>query len=285
METPTPRIPTLALVSKAYTHAGTNLGQLWRIVGGWVALYGAATLVSYFGLAWLIATNIDFRFWVEGLPSRAQDLLFGIVPTLVSLIAVPAVAVAWHRLMLLAETPRGFLPFKGGRVAQYTGRVMITLGVLMIFMLLVLPVLAAMTAGLQPMPGASNIVVLVPLALWAAALYVFARTGVALPAAAVADSKWTVERSWHETHDDGLSLLGGTLLVIIPFLVARGFASFIAVSLAADNQILPYAALSMMSFAVALAGVAVGAGFYSFVYEFKARPAGAADRPPASHFS
>lgn len=273
------KIPALDLASKAFTHVGANTGPLLRAIGGWIAVYTGAYAAWFYGLIWLIQSNVGFQLWFTGFSERTQDLVVAFVPVLVTFVALPAVAVTWHRFMLLGEDPRGFIPFHAARIVQYTGRVMITLGlVALLFFFGIAPLLVLLAA-------VSPLLALVPLVIWALGIYIFVRTGLALPAAAIADSKWTLERSWNETQADGVALSGCTILVMLPFTIFRGLTGLFAATLIADQQLALFLAISILNFAAALVGVAVGAAFYSLVYEFMSRADGMADRPPASHFS
>jgi hypothetical protein len=101
METEIPRMQVLALVRKAYGQAVSNGAPLLRTIGGWVALYAATLTAWTYGLIWLIGNNIDLRLWFSSFSPRVQDFLFAVGPTLIALVAVSAVAVAWHRFVLL----------------------------------------------------------------------------------------------------------------------------------------------------------------------------------------
>lgn len=74
-------------------------------------------------------------------------------------------------------------------------------------------------------------------------------------------------------------------LVGLPFALLRGFASGLATAFAAQQQVLLFMAVSTIGFGVALAGVAVGATFYSLVYDFVANDSSTKGRALASHFS
>lgn len=278
-------MPTLEFVSKSYAHTASNLNALLRVIAGWTALYGVAFMAWFYGVSALIQSDPAFALWFASLDERLQDALVAVAPLLVALVALPAVAVAWHRFVLLGEAPTGFLPFRPWQVAQYFRRMVVSFGVAVFFAVFALLVVGGAIAGVARLPGAGAVLMLVPLLTLVTFLYVFVRTGLSLPAAAVADGEWTVKRSWDETRSSGLSLFGGTVLVGLPFALLRWFASGIAIAFVGQQQVLLFIAASTVGFGIALVGVAVGATFYSLVYDFVADDGGAKDRALASHFS
>lgn len=284
-EAPARRIPTLDFVSKSYTHTASNVNALLRVIGGWTALYGVAFVAWFYGVSWLLQSDTAFALWFDSLPEQLQDLLVSALPILLALAALPAVAVAWHRFVLLGEAPTGFLQFHPWRAAQYFRRMVLSIGVGLLVAVFALLMVGGAVASIAKLPGAGALLMLLPLLMLVAFLYVFVRTGLSLPAAAMDDSEWSLKRSWDETRGSSLALLGGTILVGLPFALVRGFASGIATAFVAQQQVLLFMAVSTIGFGIALAGVAVGATFYSLVYDFVANDSGTKGRALASHFS
>lgn len=184
------RLPAGRLARHAYLDTLANLRGLIRVGGPWLLLAWALVLLTRTGPEWLgSAANIAIT------------------------LGVAAVAVTWHRHILLAEPLTARIAPLDGRVARYFAlTVLIALG------MGIPPLMALMLLGAGGPPEAAPsipILLLVPMLLLAC-LYVALRLQLVFPAIAIADASMGVGRSWALTQGNGWRLLMGFLLITLP---------------------------------------------------------------------
>ncbi|MDZ4869084.1 MAG: hypothetical protein SGI91_17315 [Alphaproteobacteria bacterium] len=255
-----------------------------RAAGGWVAIQIVTWLGSFFSLIALLQSDEALALRFAALPPSAQDWTLAAFPALVTFVAAGAIAVTWHRFVILGEEPGGVLPFHGAQTARYLGRVLLLFGIVFVFIVLFVPLLLMVAGPLARHPALSGVLQLVPLGIAILTMFVLLRTGLAFPAAAVDDRNWSLERSWHQTEGNGWRLFGGMLLVSLPFYALNLALSLIGETAAMQQDVTMLHLATCMSYVVTAVGVAVAAGYYSSAFVFFVTPA-AKDRPPASHFS
>lgn len=255
-----------------------------RAAAGWVVIQTLTWLVNFWGFSVLVQGDEMFALWFAGLSPSVQNLMVAVLPALVSLIAAGAIAVTWHRFAILGEEPRGLVPLHGWRTTRYLGRMLMMFGVLIALMVLLVPLLMMIAGSLSGNPTLSFAIQVVPLGIIGLAMFILLRTGLAFPAAAVDDRKWTLEHSWHQTQGNGWRLFGGMLLVALPFYVLNTALSVIIGSADTQGNLTVLHLATSVSHVVAALGTAVAAGYYSNAFAFFAALE-AKDRPPASHFS
>jgi hypothetical protein len=184
------RLPAGRLARHAYLDTLANLRGLIRVGGPWLLLAWALVLLARIGPEWLGgAANIAIT------------------------LGVAAIAVTWHRHILLAEPLTARIAPLDGRVARYFAlTVLIALG------MGVPPLMALMLLGAGGPPEAAPsmpVLLLVPMLLLAC-LYVALRLQLVFPAIAIADASMGVGRSWALTQGNGWRLLLGFLLITLP---------------------------------------------------------------------
>lgn len=140
--------------------------------------------------------------------------------SLLSLIFTLWVIVAWHRFILLEETPEGWVtPFNGGRILAYFGQI---LKLTLVGLLLSIPlaifigIVAAMASG----NSVALLVVAVPLGV--ILFLLFYRLSVILPASAIG-KPITLRQAWTATEGSFFAILvlvvaGGLFQMCIQFL-------------------------------------------------------------------
>jgi hypothetical protein len=253
-----PKIPILRLVRHAYLD----------LLGNWRGL------VEIGGL-WLIAP------WVL----HAVD---GLLPALLGDLAltagIAAIAVAWHRRILLQEAlPKRFAPLNAW-VGRYLGYSVLVV-MLAAAPSLVLALLIARTmggeAGGEQGPGFLPLL-LVTLAAFAS-LMVAIRLQLVFPAAAIDERGETLRTSWRATRGNGWRLLAGVLLVSLPPAVAGMVLGTVLAVLSDASGSLVLSWLSQLApIAAAWVQAPLLAAFLSFGYLFLRRQQeGPVSSPPA----
>jgi hypothetical protein len=253
-----PKIPILRLVRHAYLD----------LLGNWRGL------VEIGGL-WLIAP------WVL----HAVD---GLLPALLGDLAltagIAAIAVAWHRRILLQEAlPKRFAPLNAW-VGRYLGYSVLVV-MLAAAPSLVLALLIARTmggeAGSEQGPGFLPLL-LVTLAAFAS-LMVAIRLQLVFPAAAIDERGETLRTSWRATRGNGWRLLAGVLLVSLPPAVAGMVLGTVLAVLSDASGSLVLSWLSQLApIAAACVQAPLLAAFLSFGYLFLRRQQeGPVSSPPA----
>lgn len=169
-----------------------NLSQALRISAGPFVLLFLATLVLAavgFGPADVNPETGEITGSIGG------ATLGGLVGLLLGLLVFSWVAVAWHRYVLLEETPPGLLPaFRSELVWPYLGR-----SVLIALILIVAAIPLGLVMGLVFAAGQSIIAtVIVGLVLWIVLGWLGMRLSLVLPARAV-DKPITFGESWAAT--------------------------------------------------------------------------------------
>lgn len=186
------KLPAGRLARHAYLDTIGNAGGLVRVGGAWLLLSWATLLLA-----------------------RAGGPL-GALANLAVAVGVAAVAVAWHRHILLGEPLDGRMAPLNARVARY-----FALTVLLAIAMSAPPLLAlAAAGGAAPGEGGGaslggGALVAVP-AVVLAALYAALRLQLVFPATAIGDAGMGFARSWAATRGNGWRLLVGFLAVTLP---------------------------------------------------------------------
>ena|SRR5690242_10187579 len=196
------KLPALRLARHAYLD----------LIGNWRGL------VQVGGL-WLILP------WI--LDALDQPLL-GLLGDLAMSVGIAAVAVAWHRRILLEEP----LPARFAPITPSVGRYMALWAVVLAVVALPGGLLAALVLGVLGTGdvgvGGVLVAILSLLSLTAAM-----RLQLVFPAAAIGEPAVTLRASWRATRGNAWRLLAGTLLVSLPPAVA-GFACSLALGALAE---------------------------------------------------
>jgi hypothetical protein len=172
------------------------------------------------GLVWLL---VPLAIQVAATALGEGGLLLSLIADLISLVGLSAIAVAWHRHVLLGEPLRGPIAPVNGRVLKYL------LFGLVVAIVAAIPGLVILTASslISGSPGGA----LSTFALLAgaiAAVLVFARLQLVFPGTAVGDPVAGLGGSWRLTQGNGVRLFVGILLSIVPVLAAVLVAQLIA---------------------------------------------------------
>jgi hypothetical protein len=228
--------------------------------------------------------------WALALLARGGAFLFTAAADLVVTLGAAAVAVAWHRHLLLGEPFARRLAPLDARVARY-----LFLTVILAFLIGTAPavvllmvggsaLLGGAEAGADP-DGAGLGLLLVPIVA-IACLWVALRVQLIFPATAIADQAMTPARSWALTRGQGGRLFLGFVLVTLPVTVAMVALTLILSWLADATGSIVLSTLSELA-AVAnpLLQAPLIAAFLSYAYTWFRQQEGqgvaVAARPPA----
>jgi hypothetical protein len=155
--------------------------------------------LAHAGGPWLLLA------WAMLLLGRNGSGMFEALANMVLTLGVAAIAVLWHRHILLGEGLTVRMAPLNARVARY-----FALTLLIALAMASLPLIALTALG-----GGAAALVVVP-ALVLACLYVALRVQLVFPATAIGDLAMTPGRSWALTRGNGWRLLGGFVLVTLP---------------------------------------------------------------------
>ena len=256
---PPERLPVLRLVRHAY------LG----VIGNWRGLVqiGAPWLV----LPWVLHT-------IGGTP-------LALLGDLALTAGLAAIAVAWHRHLLLGEPLGGrFAPFRAevARYLAYTVVIVLLLGLASVLLTVVVAVpgvLLGLASGPEGAEGLTGPWIALGIMVGAASLLVAMRLQLVLPAAAVGERGVTIAGSWRATRGNGWRLLAGFVLVTLPVSLAGVAAALALLALAESTGSLVLGWLARLApIAAAWVQAPLLAGFLSYAYLFFTRT-GAATSP------
>lgn len=194
MSTALPALPVRDLVGRTYQDVIVNREGLVRI-----------------GLPWLIGP-----FVLDVLGTAIEGVVVSLIADLASLVGLSAIAVAWHRHVILGEPLVGPFAPVNGRVARY-----LLLGLLISLLAAVPGIVIVSATGAIGLLGeeAGFAQALILGAAFIAAVIVFARLQLVFPGVAIGDPAG-LKGSWHMTRGNGGRLLAGILLTILPVIGA-----------------------------------------------------------------
>jgi hypothetical protein len=255
------KLPVGRLVRHAYLDAIGNFRGLVRVGGLWLLLSWALLMLA-----------------------RGGSALFMAAADLALTVGAAAIAVAWHRHILLDEPLTKRMAPLDPRVARY-----FVLTVLVALLMSTLPALVfVLTGGAALLSGApdstppSLLPVILGPATALACLYIALRLQLVFPATAIGDATTSFARSWELTRGHGWRLLGGFLLVTLPVgAVAVGLAVLLSWAAAATGSVFVGALADLAAVSNAWLQAPLIASFLSYVYTWcrqQQQPAA----PPAS---
>jgi hypothetical protein len=257
------KLPAGRLARHAYLDAIGNWRGLVRVGGPWLLLAWALLLLA-----------------------RGGSALFTAAADLAVAVGAAAVAVAWHRHILLGEPLTRRMAPLDARVARYfvfTVLLALLVGTAPLLVLLLLGGGAALgePGGDDAAPGGSGAglaLLLVP-ATVLACLYVALRLQLVFPATAIEDRGMTLARSWGLTRGNGWRLFAGFLMATLPVALAAILVTLL-LSWAADatGSIALGAMADLAAVANAWLQAPLIAAFLSYVFIFL-RQGGGGGRP------
>ena len=266
---PTPKLKPIKTVADAYRFVFGHLPQLARLCSGWLGL----ALILFIAFTALFMRLIESgtpageRF--QSLPLDAQVGAIVGIPSLVLIIAVPLIVVAWHRV-IIKQTQPSIFPMPLGAALLYLARTFL-LGMiwpLTVGLVGLLPIVYVSKLALDPHLIFSLNVAFIALSAMLGAL-ITARLVLILPAGAVGDWSITLTKSWQMTSGNGLRLAVGFILAAAP-LFAINAASSIFFNAVHDQAVALRSAIvvTVVSTLLSLAAALIEATFLSFAYLF-----------------
>lgn len=230
-----PPLPILETVGAAYAALIENFPTYLQAAGTWFLLW----VVVAFGLLRLV-----------DMPEQQEVAMA--VSTLVGIVANVAVAVSWHRLILLAERPAGPLPLRPKPFFAYFVRSLILVGIVAF--------IAVLIAGAYWLSTAVGIGAAVPSISYLTAMLIVGRILLVFPAAAIGETRMTLRASWAFTAHNTWRMFAGLTLSGVPL-------TFVSVLVQASAVGERYPMLtSLLGIALAFMNVALVAGFASYAY-------------------
>lgn len=237
-------------VADSYRFTFGNIGLLIKISLVWL-------IVSY-----AIGFVIGVAIGLTGSPGVWLNLfLVKVVPWLVGLIAISAVAVAWHRACLLEDRTTGlFAAPLSKRVWKFfvVSIVFTGLGYLLFFLVSML---------IFKLGGSATFTLGAVLAAFLLIVLVFVRLNLLFPAIAIESVSVTMERSWHLTKGNAWRLILGNLACFLPVSIAARFFVDWSGELTEAGRWLLASAIAFVGQALAFLTVALLAAFLSFAYK------------------
>ena len=229
--------------------------------------------------------------WALALLARGGAFLFIAAADLAVTLGAAAVAVAWHRHLLLGESLNHRLAPLDARVARY-----LFLTVVLAFLIGTTPALVLLMVGGPALLGGAEAgtapdgaglgLLLVPIVA-IACLWVALRVQLIFPATAIADHTMTPARSWALTRGQGGQLFLGFLLVMLPVTLGMVALTLVLGWLAEATGSIVLGALSdLAAVANPLLQAPLIAAFLSYAYTWFRQQEGQggavpAPRPPA----
>lgn len=243
--------PLSATVRAAYAAVLGELDTLLRAAGVWLLVL----------MAFSAATRLMPGDNVENSPGL---LTFIVVANLVWAFSLNAVAVFWHRHILLNEPAPELAAPVNGRVLRYIG-VSVLLGLMIaIPFLLLLFVVSTIVAGpggaVSPVidPALTRLLMSVSIAL------VMARIHLLLPAVAIGDRSMTPPRAWKLTAGYTLPLLCGIFASALPITFLGALLQELLARMGSSGSLTGLAIGTIMDFIQA----AIVASFMAMSYRF-----------------
>lgn len=245
------KLPAGRLARHAYLDVLGNLQGLLRVGGLWLTLSWALMMLG------------------RGVP------LLGLAADLAVALGAAAVAVAWHRRILVAEVVAGRMAPVDRRVVRY-----FVLTVMLAFLVGVLPLmflLAMMGPGAEGAQATPGFGALLAPVLMVTCVYVAMRLQLVFPATAIDDRAITPSRSWAITRGNGWRLVLGFFLATLPVaLTLLALAFLLAWAASATGSIALTALADLAAVGNAWIQAPLIAAFLSFAYLFFQQQAGTA---------
>lgn len=266
---PKEKLRPIKAVADAYRFVFDHLPQLARLCSGWLGLALILFVVFIALFMRLIESGTPSGERFQALPLDAQVGAIVGIPSLVVILAVPLIIVAWHRVIIKQVQPSIF-PMPLGGALLYLARTLL-IGLIWPLTVGVVGFLPIVYIGKLSLDA--NLILALKITVVAAAAVlgalVTARLLLVLPAGAVGDWSVTLAKSWRLTAGSGLRLAVGFVLAAAP-LFAINAASNIFVHAIEDEAVALRSAIVIMvvSTLLSLAAALIEATFLSFAYLF-----------------
>jgi hypothetical protein len=251
------KLPVFDTVGKAISYSLKNVALMMRVSWLWAVIVIGATGVLVVAVA---GSNGGASMWLG----------VGLV-TIVYIIALYSVAVAWHRGLLLGETHGWFHLSFGSRELSYLGYALavalisgsgILLGVVASFV--------GAALGVSQGAGAGVVAILALVGVLAMIMMI-SRLQLVLPGSAVGDRRMSLGKSFSLTTGNTWRITGGFLLIAL----LNGVVNLLSSGLDAGAETASTATIVLLAAVVLLASIVVGfitLSYMSFCYWFFVPP-------------
>lgn len=253
------KLPVLRLVRQSYLDVLENREGLVRVGGLWLLLP-----------------------WLLGLAAAYGAPFLGIVGGIALAVGLAAIAVAWHRHILLGEPLQGPFARIDGRVGRYLlwtalMGLMMSLPLLLIGPLLGPAIAPEGNGAAAPEAPSAAVLLLPPAAL--ALVWVAARLQLVFPGTAIDKRELGLAGSWGLTRGHGVRLVVAFMLVTVPVGVASLLLVLLFASIAqATGSIIMGALADLVGTASPWVQAPLVASLLSYVYLFLKQQ----EMPPAT---
>lgn len=237
-------LPIWPTVAESYRYTFANLGLLVRVSWQWFAVISAAVLA-------LAMLSIE---------DHVTRIFIGLAATMLFTAASCAVAVTWHRVVLIGMRPRRRITIVFGlREAKYFLLSMsIVLAAFAVSLALILTLARIVGPGLYT----RTTVALITLGL----LLVITRISLRITAVTIDDRAMGFARSWALTRGNTWRLTLGFIACTAPFFAVKYLVDQAATRLVEAGMAPAGTGLGLVGGALLFLGIAVGAAFFSYAY-------------------
>ncbi|SLN27863.1 hypothetical protein [Oceanibacterium hippocampi] len=210
-------LPVIATVVDSYGHFFRHVGTFVRI--GWLWLLVMATL------SWIVPELTGPEPSGSEIPQMPGVGTFLFILPLYILMGFlwSAIAVAWHRHILLGEQPAGPIgaPLNGTVVRFFVASVLYFIGFYVVLFLAMLPAgaIAMMTQGGSPAGGALAMLIVSVLAVTACLLYL--RFSLIFPAIAIGRRDFGLRDAWQHARGNSWRIFFMWFLGLLPLIVVN----------------------------------------------------------------
>ncbi len=213
-------LPVFQTAGEAYKYTIKNIALLIRVSWLWLALA--------YGFGWVMVLFVgEWRLIGNPTPLTESQIAAQVAYSLLQTFAWYAIAVLWHRALLLGEQP-GWVNFNlGMREVRYFfyGTTIWVISVALIAVGTVLILSSGVSAGEQGISGIAIVGVLAALVGSIVMLPLFGRLFLVLPGSAVGDRRISIQESFELTSGNSWRITGGIILSILPTILPAFLAS------------------------------------------------------------
>jgi hypothetical protein len=264
----TAKLPLWATIRLSYATYFRHFRDGLRITALWLPLVAALNAVAGWQQAFWLREMLANPQTQVTLAQSADLVILNYVAGLALGCAAISIAVAWHRLLLLNETPRlSGSNFFTGSLWRYVGIgiVISVIGALPLVAALVPLSLLRMLPSIGSAPPA---VIAVIVLAYVIGIVLMLRLCLLLPARAAGDLNLTFKNAWRRSRGNLWRIFCGILACgIPPFLLTKlAFLAVISVPLAADAYLAQWAAGSAIGIGCWLLTWPIWVGFLSHAY-------------------
>jgi hypothetical protein len=232
---PYPKLPFWNTVGLSYSTYFRNFIGALQASWLWLIVVAALTAAgSWLQWSWITDMAASAQAGLKPqLATPTGQIILVVLSKIAPLPAGVSIAVAWHRLMILGEPPG----LSGANIASrnfwdyIVTWIVLALTIILPAAVVLFPILWVVSATIH---GKSALFLALPIvvAAYAAALFVWMRLILLLPAHAIGNNGLTFAQAWNRTRGNVWRLLGGIIATTLPpiliiqvaFMVRFGFA-------------------------------------------------------------